>query len=73
MKLTFNDLAAGSDIHVARCIDGQSFEITPTPDAEEEFDKLIGHLFDDPARSYAIFPRLGDNKLYASAEIMRTN
>ena len=68
--VSFDDLAAGSDIHIAVPLTG-AILIQPRPDCEEEFDTLVAHLYEDIHRAYAILPRMGPSGLYESAEVMR--
>jgi len=68
---SFDALAAGSEIHRVRHIDEQTIEISPQPESSVEFDSLVDELRDDVRRDYAIFPRLGDDRRYSSAEIAR--
>lgn len=73
MKLTYDDLAAGSDVHIARELDARTIEIAARSDMAEEFDALIAHIYEDMTRGFAMFPKMGANGFYASAEIMRTS
>lgn len=70
--VSFDDLAAGSDIHIVVPLTG-AILIQPRPDCEEEFDTLVAHLYEVEDRGFAIFPKVGPERLYVSAEIMRLN
>ena len=72
MLLSFDDLAAGSDIHIAVSMRG-SILIRPWPDCEEKFDTLVTHLYEIEDRKFAIIPKLEADRLYVSAEVMRLN
>ncbi|WP_453977924.1 hypothetical protein [Brevundimonas sp. Marseille-Q4549] len=72
MKLTFDDLAAGSDIHIVVSMSG-AILIQPRPDCEEEFDTLVTHLYEVGDRKFAILPKMGPHGFYTSAEVMRLN
>lgn len=69
---SYDDLAAGSDIHVVSPLSG-AILILPRPDCEDEFDTLVAHLYEQPDRNYAILPKVGPAGGYASAEVMRLN
>lgn len=70
--VSFEDLAAGSDIHICVPLTG-AILIQPRPDCEEEFDTLVTHLYEVEDRQYAILPKMGPAGFYASAEVMRLN
>ncbi len=70
--VSYDDLAAGSDIHIVVHVSG-AILIQPRPECEEEFDTLVAHLYEVEDRGFAIFPKVGPERLYVSAEIMRLN
>ena len=70
--VSFDDLAAGSDIHIVVPLAG-AILIQPRPECEEEFDTLVAHLYEVEDRGFAIFPKMGPSGFYASAEVMRLN
>ncbi|GEM_PF-1958266 len=70
--VSYDDLAAGSDIHIVVHLSG-AILIQPRPECEEEFDTLVAHLYEVEDRGFAIFPKVGPERLYVSAEIMRLN
>jgi hypothetical protein len=70
--VSYDDLAAGSDIHIVVHVSG-AILIQPRPECEEEFDTLVAHLYEVEDRGFAIFPKVGAERLYVSAEIMRLN
>lgn len=70
--LSYDELAAGSDIHFAREVAG-AIVIAPLPDCLEEFDALVGHLYEVEDRDFVILPQVGTSGLYESAQIARLN
>lgn len=70
--VSYDDLAAGSDIHIVVHVSG-AILIQPRPECEEEFDTLVAHLYEVEDRGFAIFPKVGPERLYVSAEVMRLN
>ena len=70
--VSYDDLAAGSDIHIVVHLSG-AILIQPRPECEEEFDTLVAHLYEVEDRGFAIFPKVGPERIYVSAEIMRLN
>lgn len=70
--VSYDDLAAGSDIHIVVHLSG-AILIQPRPECEEEFDTLVAHLYEVEDRDFAIFPKVGPERLYVSAEVMRLN
>lgn len=70
--VSYDDLAAGSDIHIVVPLTG-AILIQPRPECEEEFDTLVAHLYEVEDRGFAIFPKMGPAGYYASAEVMRLN
>ena len=68
---SFDALAAGSEIHRVRHIDEHTIEISPQPKSFTEFESFVDGLRDELRRDYAVFPRLGNDSRYASAEIIR--
>ena len=70
--ISYDDLSAGSDIHIVIYITG-AILIQPRPDCEEEFDTLVAHLYEVEDRNFAILPKIGPKGFYASAEVMRLN
>lgn len=70
--VSYDDLAAGSDIHIVVHLSG-AILIQPRPECEEEFDTLVAHLYEVEDRNFAIFPKVGPERLYVSAEVMRLN
>jgi len=70
--VSFEDLAAGSDIHICTPLTG-AILIQPRPGFEREFDALVTHLYEVVDRKYAILPKTGSTGLYASAEVMLVN
>lgn len=67
--VSFDELVAGSDIHIATPQQGAVL-IQPRPGREEEFDALVSHLYDIIDRKYAILPKMGSTGLYLNAEVM---
>ena len=70
--VSYDDLAAGSDIHIVVHLSG-AILIQPRQECEVEFDTLVAHLYEIEDRGFAIFPKVGPERLYVSAEIMRLN
>ncbi len=70
--VSYEDLAAGSDIHIVVHVSG-AILIQPRADCEIEFDTLVAHLYEIEDRNFAIFPKIGSESLYVSAEVMRLN
>lgn len=70
--VSYDDLVDGSDIHIVLYVSG-AILIHPRPDCEIEFDTLVAHLYEIEDRNFAIFPKMGSESLYVSAEIMRLN
>ena len=68
--VSFDDLAAGSDIHDAHEVAGKVV-LTPRADCHDEFHTLVGHVYEVLDRGFAIFIKQGERGLYESAEIMR--
>lgn len=70
--VSYDDLAAGSDIHIVVHVSG-AILIQPRPECEVEFDTLVAHLYEVEDRGFAIFPKVGAERLYVSAEVIRLN
>lgn len=54
--VSYEDLAAGSDIHIVVHVSG-AILIQPRADCEIEFDTLVAHLYEIEDRNFAIFPK----------------
>lgn len=72
MMVSYDELVAGSDIHISREVAG-AVVMFARPDCQQEFDTLVAHLYEALDRDFAIFPKLGEAGLYESAEIIRLN
>ena len=70
--VSFDDLAAGGDIHIVVSLNG-AILIQPRPDCEVEFDTLVAHLYETEGRKFAILPKMGTAGVSVLAEVMQMN